>query len=167
MALISLQTQPFQMWGRKKKKHTCVKTHLGDFLLSSKWWKTIQNHFPRIQVVPSTCTIFWGNAEWWEFLLYRSTAFQCHGYQSICGLHLIKPGLCITGERATSMFLRLFQGAMHKGPCVWSSFPVMKKPHIILSFSGTFKLARETNKHWTPATLVAWSWGNWVCSGER
>ena len=43
-------------------------------------------------------------------------------WQPICGLHVIKAGLRMAADNATSMFLKMVQGAIHMGPCVWSFF---------------------------------------------
>ena len=157
---------------QKGKKHACVKTHLEIFLLNSKWWKNRWDHLPSVQVVLSTCTILSGTQSNGKFLPQKSTAFRHHVWQPICGLHLIKPGLRMAAENATSMFLKMVQGAIHMGPCVWSSFYSWKPPyyysHAPISFSMLpLKLTMKTFKCWIQVTPIACSWWNSVASGRE
>ena len=128
---------------QKGKKHAYVKTHLEVFLLNSKWWKNRWDHLPNVQVVLATCTILSGIQSSGKFLPQKSTAFRHCIWQPICGLHLIKPGLRMAAENATSKFLKMVQGAIHMGPCVWSSFTV-ETP--ILLFSCHYKFFHVTSQ---------------------
>ena len=112
-------------------------------MLNSKRWKNRCNHLPSIQVVLSTCTILSGTQNCGKFLPQKSTAFWCHAFQPICGLHLIKPDLCMAAESAAPMFLKMVQGTVLMGLCVWSSI-IVKNP--ILFFSCPYKFSHFTTR---------------------
>lgn len=128
MDLISLQTQPFQNSG-KEKTCLCQNTSWG---FPAKF-KMMEKHMEP-SAKPSGCALQLSYRETQsngKFLPQKWTAFRRHVCQPVCGLQLIKPGLRMAAEHATSMFLKRVQGAIHMGLCVWSSFTA-ENPHIIL-----------------------------------
>lgn len=97
--------------------------------MNPKGWDWGEDHLPSLQVAPFMYAILLGTGNCGKLPPQSLTERQCCGCQPICGLHLIKPGLHMAGENATSMFLKMGQGAVHMGPCVWSSFTVKITPY--------------------------------------
>lgn len=125
--LISLKRSHFKMW-RKKKACLCQISSWG---FPAKFERVGQTGdiCQALRLLTSCALSYRGLGNCGKPLLQPSTALQRCGCQPIHGLHLIKPGLRMAGENATSMFLKMGQGAVHMGPCVWSSFTVKITPY--------------------------------------
>lgn len=82
-----------------------------------------------------------GTQSYGKFLPQKSTTFWCRVCQPVCGLHLIKPGLCMAAENAASMFLKMVQGTT-----LWDHVcgPLLQLKTPILFFSCPHKFFHVT-----------------------
>lgn len=69
-----------------------------------------------------------------NFYYIKSVVFWCRVCQFICGLCLIKLGLCMVVEKVIFTFLKMVQGVIYMGLCVWFFFIVVNFGIIFFMF---------------------------------